>query len=165
MIMKRILKLAARIFLAIIAMLCTFFMLGVLMSGNARAESSIELHGYSFHADKRIGGGEFNQFNAGVGFRYGLSDSFSVQAGFYKNSYDEQTRYLVAQWQPITLLGARAGVFAGYASGYVNVRYPVAGGFMATAPVSNWGHVTVRLVPKMASNMTTTLAVDLGMRF
>lgn len=129
--------------------------LALVASAPVAAQWSVQINGLSHHASSR----DFRKSNPGLGLRYQFTPAWSAAGGFYRNSYDRRSTYLVGQWEPLALGPVRAGVFAGYVSGYT-MRYPLAAGFMLTTqtqPVS----LTVRLVPGIGKH-TTTLSFELG---
>lgn len=65
---------------------------------------------------------KFNRDNFGVGVERRLSDSVSLEAGYYNNSYNRSTFYAAASYLPLQAklgdLTLKAGVMAGVATGY-----------------------------------------------
>lgn len=121
----------------------------------ASAQWSLQITGVSQHASSQ----SFREGNPGLGLRYDLSDAWSLQSGWYRNSYNRRSNYVVAQWQPLTVGPVKAGVFAGYVSGY-DLRVPAAAGLMLTTRTSPLS-LTMRLVPGIGKH-TTTLSFELG---
>lgn len=144
--------------------LCAIWLVAVIaIFGGARcaqAQTSVWVHGVSFHPE----GADWNEKNWGLGVRYQFSSDWSVQGGFYKNSYSRRSDYLLAQWQPVTVYGVRLGAFAGYLSGY-RLAYPLGAGFMASVPLSAHLTLGLRHIPKVGKLTTSVTALELGWSF
>ena len=105
---------------------------------------------------------DWNHENLGLGLRAALTPTFGVQAGYYRNSYDRDSFYAVAEWTPLAAGVLRAGAFAGAASGYENAS--VGAGLLARLQ-GDRASATLRLVPKLADEQSgTTVTLELGWR-
>lgn len=133
-----------------------------LVTGTACAESSVHLqfHGASHHFRERGGNIPWNEKNLGLGIRYQYSSMWGVQAGFFDNSVNRTTVYVVAQFSPIVVNGTSAGIYAGFATGYDEKWKNLLGGFFIT---QQWDQVslTVRYVPINRG----VLAFEAGVKF
>lgn len=69
----------------------------------------------SWHFDRDK---SYNENNFGLGLERRLSDTWSVSAGFFRNSFDRHTNYAFAGYTPIEYAGWRAGVVMGGVTGY-----------------------------------------------
>jgi hypothetical protein len=122
-------------------------------------ELSLQLHGFSKHAAPRPGSASWNEKNYGLGLRYQIDEDWGVQGGFYKNSINNDTVYLLGQWTPVHMGPVAVGAFGGLATGYLG-DVPLIGGFMA-----NIGGLTVRVVPRVKGMTPTVVAVEYGIKF
>lgn len=122
-------------------------------------ELSLQLHGLSWHDKERSefdhSGRDWNERNVGLGIRNTYSETWSVQAGFYRNSVDKTTAYAAVNYTPIQFGAVRIGTFAGLVSGY---RHPWAAGGMVEL-----GPVTIRITPPI--NRPLTIGVEVGIPF
>jgi hypothetical protein len=88
---------------------------------------------YSAHFDTGKG---LRNANPGVGFEYPLDGAWSITAGRFINSDNENSNYLGAYYQPWRAggwkLGAVAGLFNGYPEAFNG------GWFPAVLPVASW---------------------------
>jgi len=114
---------------------------------------SLQLHGASHHVNAKR---TFNEANLGLGLRYQQSNTVSFQGGFYDNSVNKTTVYLLAQWEPLSLGSFRAGVFGGVASGY---QLPVVAGGMVS-----YKAITLRVIPKTPKT-PLTFGLEVGIPF
>ena len=134
----------------------------VLVAGAACAESSVhlQLHGASHHFYEREGGVPWNEKNLGLGVRYQHDPMWGIQAGFFDNSVNRTTTYVIAQFSPIVIGRTSAGVYAGFATGYDEKWKNLLGGFFVT---QQWDRVsvTVRYVPISKG----VLAFEAGVEF
>lgn len=133
-----------------------------ILASAAHAEPSwhLQLHGLSHHfGDKAVG--EWQEKNLGAGIRYQHNETWGVQAGGFRNSYDRNTAYAVVDFTP--LLGGSVGVFAGVASGYEK-EGPVLGGLMARWQGEKFS-LTARFIPKVRKEHTAVIAFEAGWRF
>jgi hypothetical protein len=64
----------------------TLILLLSFLAFSATAETSIQIHGASYHVNDRT----MNETNNGLGLRAG-TDDLSLQVGFYKNSLSKTT--------------------------------------------------------------------------
>lgn len=128
-----------------------------LISTGVDAQTSLQLHGFSWHAQERGSGRVWNERNVGLGIRHMYSDTWSVQAGAFRNSVDRTTVYVVGNYTPLQLGMVRAGVFDGLGTGY---QKPVlAGGMVEIGPVS------VRIIPPLPNVTPLTIGFELGIPF
>jgi hypothetical protein len=112
--------------------------------------SSLVLHTGSVH----FSGGNHNNLNAGAGIAYAVTDSVSVQGGFFRNSVFNWSEYISGEYRPIHFGGFSAGAFGGAVNHYRlnNGRaIPVAG------LVAQYKNFRVRYVPgfKDSGNVAT----------
>lgn len=123
-------------------------------------DKHLVLHGASHHSTQRTGV-PWNETNPGMALRYELTNTVSVQAGFYKNSYYRQSMYAGVDWTPVSFGPLSFGVFGGAASGYKDKAGAVAGGLIRLQgdPVS----ITLRVVP--AGKRQSISMVEIGWRF
>lgn len=126
-------------------------------------EWHLQLHGISKHDKPRISGKPWNEKNTGAGLRYQLDDTWGVQAGGYRNSYDRHSNYLMAQFTPLHLGQVHVGAFAGYVDGY-GYDMPIGGGLMATWQGDRLS-MTTRYVPKTKWGHARALSLEVGLRF
>lgn len=126
-------------------------------------EWHLQLHGVSTHDKPRANGMPWNEKNHGAGVRYQFNYTWGVQAGGYRNSYDRNSEYLMAQYTPLALGPVRAGVFAGYLTGY-GFSVPAGAGVMATWQRDRLS-ITARYVPKVKKGHASMLAAEIGLRF
>lgn len=139
----------------------TAIALVLLATSTFAGELSLQLHGLSWHAAPRAEfdntGREWNERNGGLGIRHTFSDTWSVQAGAYRNSVDRTTVYAVANYTPVQFGALRVGGFAGVGSGY---RTPLlAGGLVELGPVS------VRIIPPIKGTTPLTFGLEVGIPF
>lgn len=129
----------------------------------AAADLSLQLHGPSWHAAPRAEfdstGRQWDELNVGLGIRSTYSETWSVQAGFYRNSVDRTTVYAVVNYTPLQIGPVRMGVFGGLATGYP-AGVPLGAGGMV-----QWGPVTLRIVPPIKKLTPLTLGVEVGIPF
>lgn len=122
-------------------------------------ELSLQLHGLSWHAKPRAEfdstGREWNERNVGSGIRHTFSDTWSVQAGAFRNSLDRTTVYAVANYTPVQFGALRVGGFAGLGTGYKSTPL-LAGGLIELGPVS------VRVIPPIRGLTPLTLGLEVG---
>lgn len=123
---------------------------------------SLQLHGLSWHAKPRAEfdstGREWNERNVGLGIRHTFSDTWSVQAGAFRNSVDRTTVYAVANYTPVQFGALRVGGFAGLGTGYKSTPL-LAGGLIEVGPVS------VRIIPPIKGATPLTLGLEVGIKF
>jgi len=129
----------------------------------ARAEEPswhLQVHGVSHHfGDKAVG--KWNEKNLGAGVRYQHNETWGVQAGSFRNSYDVQSNYAVIDFTP--LLGGSVGVFGGYASGY-KIEGPLIGGILLRWQGERVS-ISARIIPKVRKEHTAVIAFEAGWRF
>lgn len=144
--------------------LLSLILLGLIfgMSSAQAAEPAwhLQLHGFSKHQGDR----EWNERNPGLGIRYQHNPEWGFQGGFYRNSRNVRTEYLLAQWTPVGTETLRFGIFGGYASGYTT-PWPGIAGFMATWQATNRISVGVRWIPRINQNIPGVLGFEAGVKF
>lgn len=91
-------------------------------AGEARADSLVATIA-SWHASSHGGGDTvFNEVNPGLGYEYPLSESHTLGFGFYDNSYNRNTDYILDLWQPLQwtpdIGKIKFGLAMGLVSGY-----------------------------------------------
>lgn len=126
-----------------------------LWAGQAHARVHLQVHGLSDHG----GTYAYNERNWGAGLRLDLDPNWSVQAGYYHNSYRKHTLYGVVNWTP---LWSRFGAFVGIGTGY-DLKYPVLGGLMYREQWDVFSY-TLRYVPRTAHDTSEVVALELGWR-
>lgn len=136
--------------------------IAALIAATAQAEPGdyhLIIHGASYHTVPRTSGPQWNQVNPGMGLRYELSDTVSLQVGAYKNSYYRKSLYAGADWTPVEYGNFQLGGFLGAASGYAD-KAGIAGGGLVRWQGKDFS-VAVRIVPAKCS----IFALELGYRF
>jgi hypothetical protein len=77
----------------------------------------------SWHATNHgAGNSGYNEINPGLGYEHTLNDTHTLALGFYNNSYNRNTDYLLDIWQPLQgdpgigkfKFGLAIGVVSGY---------------------------------------------------
>lgn len=143
--------------------LSNFIIPSVVLAGNW----DLQLHGLSYHFSNRTVG-DWEQFNRGVGIRYEFNDTWSLQAGQYKNSDSTPAHAIYTNYGLIDVTPFQAdqfhfGGFVGMGSRYENgVR--ALGGLIARWQGDIF-NVTTRLAPKVNDSGSVVLAFEVGMRF
>ena len=74
---------------------------------------------YSYHLQRDRG---FNNVNTGLGIEASLTDSYSVTAGFFRNSDRETSRYIGVYAMPYKIGAFKAGAAIGAFDGYPKMR-------------------------------------------
>jgi len=74
---------------------------------------------YSYHLQRDRG---FNNVNTGLGFEASLTDTYSVTAGFFRNSDRETSRYVGVYAMPFKAGAFKAGAAMGAFDGYPKMR-------------------------------------------
>ena len=75
----------------------------------------------------------YNEINSGAGLRLDLDKDSAIQGGFYNNSYNKLSNYVIIDYSPYKLLKQNdcgnidGGGFLGAASGYKDYAIPVGG--------------------------------------
>jgi hypothetical protein len=90
-------------------------------------------------------------FTPGIGLEHQLHRDWMLAAGYYRNSYDRDSVYLAAAWQPLRWRALRAGLLAGAVTGY-----PIAGG--GVTDVAAFGGAVVSFVGegRLGANLIAT---------
>lgn len=127
----------------------------VLFSSAVRAENDwLVISGAAYHFDRRD---ELRGDNPGAGWeRPSEKWPLSWMAGYYLNSYDRDTFYAGARWEPLRWEHVKLGVFVGAASGYdtpvvalpmASVEYGRVGiNFVAAPTIGNYtGYVAAQV--------------------
>ena len=83
---------------------------------------TLDLNLTSYHLE-RWARRDLNQHNLGIGITRRITRTWSLSAGWYRNSYRRGSTYLLASWTPLHLSmpagwSIAAGATAGYDSGY-----------------------------------------------
>ena len=128
----------------------------VLVSTAASAEYAMVVHGLSKHT----GTVAYNEHNLGVAIRKQTSEDLSIQIGTYKNSYNKQSVYGIANWQLVRVGNLSFGAFGGVASGY---PHPIVAGGLVRYDLGGID-VTIRAVPKFGK-YDGVVAIELGMKY
>lgn len=92
---------------------------------------AIAISGASWHATSHGGDTAFNEVNPGLGYEHVLNENHTLALGFYLNSSNRETDYLLDLWQPLQWTPdfgkLKFGLAMGLASGYDgNFFMPVA---------------------------------------
>lgn len=143
-------------------MILIVFFIFAFSTGVAHAASgdySLVVHGASYHTVKRQSGPAWNQVNPGMGLRYELDDTLSVQVGAYKNSYYRKSIYAGLDWTPIKMGRVELGGFIGGATGYAEKAGVLGGGLVRWQ--GDKVSIGVRIVPAKCSIFT----FEIGYRF
>ncbi len=149
---------------AAIAQLLTLAALATCAAHADAGETSLQLHGLSYHFTRDI---DYNERNAGAGIRYAFDRTLSVQAGAFNNSHSRVSTYLLADWTPVQIGNVSAGAFVGAATGYawrplVGVVTPITGAIVRT-DLGRFS-LAVRITPPHPK-ASAVAAVELGARF
>lgn len=120
------------------------------------AEVDVSVAGFSQHTKPG-----FNGVNPGLGVRV-ANGALAWELGEYKNSYRRTSAYAIAEYTPVHIGDASAGVFAGVASGYTaqedGVR-PFVGGFSVRYQPGRFG-VALKIVPPAGPGSAGFVAVE-----
>lgn len=119
-------------------------------------------------SDALAPGESFNEFNPGVGLEVQWQPRHAVSAGYFRNSVDEDSLYLLYHYTPLMLgrhvrVGAMAGVVTGY-PGYNDGNIAPAGGFVAKIEGERLG-ANLILLPPLEDVTPATLGLQLKLRF
>lgn len=130
----------------------------------ARAEAALILHGVSHHLDKRQhpDGRDWNERNTGAGLRWEFTPQAAAQVGFYANSMDRQSAYVLGDFTPWQIGPVRVGGFAGVVTGYTMPIMPMAGA-VALIGAGRW-HLALRAAPKGTRNGSAVVALEVGVK-
>ncbi|MFM8546441.1 MAG: hypothetical protein ACKODB_02275 [Betaproteobacteria bacterium] len=120
---------------------------------------------YSWHFDRSSTSG-LRDPNPGFGLEYRVSRDWSVTAGRFTNSNDRISRYAGLYYQPIEVLGGRAGVVVGGFDGYPKAFD--GGWFPALIPVIGWEGsrvgLNLALVPSYKDRLHGALSFQVKLR-
>ena len=126
----------------------------------AQAETHLQVHGASHHLqDRKVG--DWNERNFGLGLRMQHTADLGLQLGFYDNSINNLTVYVLGQYTPLHVGKLSAGVFGGFASGY---KQAYAGGLLARYQGTKYS-TTVRYVPTIKGVTSGVVALEVGAKF
>ncbi len=120
-------------------------LLAALLCGTAPVASADALvtTAASWHATNHGGSTGYNEVNPGLGYEHQLNDQHTLALGFYNNSYDRNTDYLLDLWQPLqsaTDFGTfKFGLAFGLASGYEGDSFVPVAVPMLSYENSVWG--------------------------
>lgn len=102
---------------------------------------------------------DLNQRNPGLGVEWRYQPDASFLAGFYRNSYDRTSAYVLGAWTPLRAsaldLRVRAGLVGGVLTGYRRDEVPVeplAAGGLLTLRVAQGVGANLVIVPPVGSN-------------
>jgi len=123
-------------------------------------ELSIIGHGFSKHLENH----NFNERNYGWGLRL-EKDNFAIQAGTFHNSIRNYSKYIIADWSPLSYnmggcMKFDVGAFAGGASGYKYEVTPVLG-LQSSIKCDNV-FARVRVAPDPFYNSKAVTAIEVG---
>ena len=113
-------------------------------------------------------GESFNEFNPGAGVEVQWQPRHAVSAGYFRNSVDGDSLYLLYHFTPLQVgrhvrLGGMAGVVTGY-PGYNDGGVAPAGGFVAKIEGERFG-ANLILLPPLDDVTPATLGLQLKLRF
>lgn len=124
------------------------------VSRPASAETALDLHGLSRHADRSR---HWQETNLGIGVEHN-----GWVAGYFRNSYNRDTFYAGAEWLPVKLgavsLGARAALVTGYR------ETPVLAAAVAQYQPGRVG-ATLMFIPAISSKHTSVVSASLRILF
>ncbi len=121
------------------------------MSGICGAAVAVVIHLASMHSEPG-----FNNDNYGIGASCRVTDSISIDAGIYRNSYAKASSYVAGEYR-WNFGGWGVGVAAGVATGYPYGKLvPVGGLTLHTPAVEGWGG-SFLLGPKAHSDGATVI--------
>jgi len=97
--------------------LCLVMMaaVGILASAMSCEREYVGLNTISRHIDP---GRKYNEEHWGPFYECRRNQDWSYQLGYYNNSFERDTWYVMVMYQPWTVLGTRIGGFAGAGTGY-----------------------------------------------
>ena len=125
-------------------------------------DSSLVIHGISYHSEPLRSGKAWNGANFGLGVRVDLPDNFSAQGGLYRDSLYRDSAYLMADLLPLSY-----GHF--HSGGFVGVKYadkilsPIGGAVFRYS--YGYGAVALRVAPIPKGNRGVVIAVEVSRRF
>lgn len=124
------------------------------------------VHGLSHHFAERANGRDWNEHNTGLGLRYQINSNWGAQAGAYRNSIHQTSRYLWAEYTPVHLGSISGGVFAGAVDGYKanNGGFRPAGGALLRWQPGALS-ITARIAPKGSADGSPVVSLEAGLRF
>lgn len=97
----------------------------------------------SWHATNHGGNSGYNEVNPGLGYEHPLNERHTFSLGFYDNSYDRNTDYILDLWQPLqgrSDFGTfKFGLAFGIATGYENDSFSPVAVPMLSYENSTWG--------------------------
>jgi len=114
----------------------------------------------SYHFDRSS---KHCEQNWGLGIEHDVWKNTRLAAGFYRNSFCEQSKYALLSWAPLHYgkfhIGAAAGGVTGYKPGAGFVIMP-----MVTYEEKNWG-LNFGIMPALDSKILTVIGLQLKTRF
>jgi hypothetical protein len=133
------------------------------LTGCAEIKSvSIVGHGLSKHAEPRNSPRKWNETNVGGGIRVDMSRNIGIQVGGYRNSKDNNTSYITADWSPLKTNIGRCnlglGTFIGAVTGYAYKKSPVSaiGGLQTSVKCGKMG-IRGRVIPAPTAKVVGTV--------
>jgi len=133
---------------------------------SAHAAAFVDIIGPSYHTDNADH--LLNNRTVGAAVGYSFSDSFSVRAGGYRNSYFKPTWFVEADALPVVFGPVRLGIGLGLATGYrAEFPHPVApmGGLVAQFAMTKSSSVQLRWLPVTGGNHVEVFNLDLRLAF
>jgi hypothetical protein len=113
---------------------------------------------YHFNQSKN-----FNAVNYGFGGEYKFSSVASLTAGTFRNSHYEQSNYIGAYWQPISIGMVNIGIVVGGFNGYSSNNN--GGWFPAVLPAftieGRWVGVNLMVIPTIGDHVSGSLSFQL----
>ena len=111
----------------------------------------LQTGGLSYHIPR---GHEFNEVNLGLGLEYRWTEHTAVSFGFFRNSNNRNSRYVLAQYHPWEFNGVRFGVTGGIVNGYSGLRNGKFGPIAMPSFSVQWKHagINVAIVPPTKIN-------------
>ena len=97
----------------------------LLASASESKAGDLWLHtgGVSSHASSNVR----NEVNSGLGIEYRFDSEWALGLGRYKNSFNRESNYLLANWTPLDYRGLRFGLTGGLVTGYYKKKYNLHG--------------------------------------
>jgi hypothetical protein len=152
--------------------IATFFILLVSFPAISIEEGkwALDINLASIHQESTYGDGQkYNRENFGLGTTYGYSDNIDFKLGFFNNSYNRTTTYLVAVWQKdfhYKTLRISPGIGAFLVTGYDRAPEFAKNIQPGAIPVLSVAYrntaLNIGLLPSAESNHALTFQLQIG---